>query len=372
MGAGLAGAAAATVLGRQGWRVTLVDPRPSCPPVFKAEKIEPDQARSLRKLQLADSILPHTAPIRSIHAYYNGRLYGTSQTEQYGAYYSDMVNALRSRLPASVRFRQERVVRILNTTEIQRVSLSDGEELSCRLVVLASGLSADLPVALRLKRSNVQKYQSVALAFTIARADSRPFPFDSASYYSINATQGIDYITLFPICGAVRVNIFAFPRANDPWVGEFVRNPILGLKKCFPKLHRAIGEYRITSKVESSVVHLYRTEKQTMHGIALIGDAAQNVCPSTGMGLSKILSDVDVLSEYVPAWLDAPGAINSEKIATFCNDPRKCAVDLKALRNAFYRRQAATGTSMKWRLHRARLHLTMQFRRATELAPSRS
>ena len=43
VGAGLAGVTAATVLGQQGRKVILVDPRPSYPSVFKAEKIHAHQ-----------------------------------------------------------------------------------------------------------------------------------------------------------------------------------------------------------------------------------------------------------------------------------------------------------------------------------------
>jgi 2-polyprenyl-6-methoxyphenol hydroxylase-like FAD-dependent oxidoreductase len=63
VGAGLAGAAAAAVLGRLGLRVALVDPRLVSPPVFKAEKIEPDQADLLRCLGLMEQVERRAAPI---------------------------------------------------------------------------------------------------------------------------------------------------------------------------------------------------------------------------------------------------------------------------------------------------------------------
>ena len=43
VGAGVAGAALAAVLGQQGRRVILVDPHAVCPPQFRAEKIEREQ-----------------------------------------------------------------------------------------------------------------------------------------------------------------------------------------------------------------------------------------------------------------------------------------------------------------------------------------
>jgi 2-polyprenyl-6-methoxyphenol hydroxylase-like FAD-dependent oxidoreductase len=370
VGAGLAGSAAAWVLGRRGLQVLLIDPRDACPPVFKAEKIEPDQARALRNLGLLDLLLPVAQPIRKIHAYYNGRCFGTSHTQQFGSYYCDLVNAVRRQMPSCVYFKQERVAQIQNGTDLQRVKLSNHEELCCRLVVLACGLNSELPVSLGLRKIMVQKNQSLALGFNMARADAQPFHFDSLTYYSISRESGIDYISLFPVGRNIRANLFAFPKSDDPWVRHFIQAPEQGLRRWFPKLQPAIGEYRVTSPVQASIVHLYRIEGQP-HGVVLIGDAAQNVCPSTGMGLNKILSDLEVLLQMIDDWLSSPG-MSRDKLANFYNHPEKRAVDLKALRNAFYRRHATTGSSPKWRIHRIRLHLSMQFRRPTQMEPARS
>ena len=84
VGAGLAGAATAAVLGRQGWRVTLVDPRPVSPPAFKAEKIEPDQADLLRRLDLMEEVRRRAAPIRVIQVAHRGRVLRSISMEQYG------------------------------------------------------------------------------------------------------------------------------------------------------------------------------------------------------------------------------------------------------------------------------------------------
>ncbi len=372
VGAGLAGAAAAIVLGRQGWRIILVDPSLSHPPIFKAEKIEPDQVRLLRELDLLDPLLPHAGAIREVRAYYNGRFFGSSTTEQYGIYYSDMVNALRACLPSRVQFIPERVVQVANSDDWQRVLLAGGQKLTCRLVVLACGLNSTIPSSLGVNRSYIQKQQSVALAFTIARLDGRPFSFDSITYYSVSPVLGIDYLTLFPMGLAMRANLFAFPAANDPWVREFIHQPMQGIEKCFPELQRIIGKFRVTSKVENALIHLYRTEGQPPPGIVSIGDAFENVCPSTGMGLTKILTDVDVLcSQCVPVWFGTAG-MGTEKLKSFFNNARKCTVDLKAIRNAFYRRQASTGRSLRWRVHRTRLHLTMRFRKPSTIVSDRA
>jgi 2-polyprenyl-6-methoxyphenol hydroxylase-like FAD-dependent oxidoreductase len=367
VGAGLAGTTAAAVLGQQGWQVILVDPRLSCPPIFRAEKIEPDQVQLLRKFGLLEPLLHRAGRVRKIGAYYNGRLFRITPIEQYGLYYNDMVNTLRAGLPPSVQFKLGRVVEIANSAELQHVTLAGGEELTSRLVVLACGPNAEIPISLRLKRVLVQKNQSVAIAFTIARADGLPFPFDGVTFFSTSPAEGIDYLSLFPIGETMRANLFAFPAAGDPWVRLLIRQPKQRLEACLPKLRRAIGDYRVVSKIETARIDLYRTEGEPPPGIVLIGDASQNVCPSTGMGLSKIFTDVDVLClECVPLWFQSPG-MSSEKLLGFSNHPRKRATDTTALQTAFYRRQATTGRSLRWRIHRLRLHLSMQFERPTML-----
>jgi 2-polyprenyl-6-methoxyphenol hydroxylase-like FAD-dependent oxidoreductase len=366
VGAGLAGTAAAIVLGKQGLRVTLIDARSSYPPVFKAEKIEPDQADVLRKFGLLDALIPRAGHIRKIHSYYNGRLFKTTSEEQFGLYYADMVNPLRAQLPENVRFKLGRVTRIDNTADLQRVTLDGGEELSARLIVLACGLSGDVPTGLGLKRVTIQKHQSAAIAFQISRADEQPFNFDSATCFPEKHLSGVDYLTLFRIGSAMRANLFAFPAAEDSWTRRFIQEPEKELERCFPNLRAALGDYRLTSKVESSLVHLYHTEGEPIPGVVLIGDAAQNACPSTGMGLTKVVTDVDVLcTQCVPRWFETAG-MGSNKMAAFCKDPRKTEVDAKAIRDAAYRRQARTDKSFRWKVHRARLRWEMRFGRSHE------
>jgi 2-polyprenyl-6-methoxyphenol hydroxylase-like FAD-dependent oxidoreductase len=211
----------------------------------------------------------------------------------------------------------------------------------------------------------------VAIAFTIERVDGQPFTFDSVTYYPASIDTGsmdtgIDYATFFPIRHspigqAMRVNLFAFPGVQDAWARRFLEELAEELRQCFPKLEEAIGAYRVAGKIETSLIHLYRTEGDVQPGIVLIGDAAQNACPSTGMGLSKVFTDVDVLcTECVPEWFASPG-MSSEKTASFWNNPRKRATDAKAIQDAVYRRKARTESSLRWKIHRARLEFAMRF-----------
>ncbi len=356
VGAGLAGAVAAAVLSRQGRRVILVDPRSTCPPVFKAEKIDEEQVRLLRKFGLLEYLLPHSGRVREVRKASDGRVFKAIRIEQYGINYSDMVNALRTHMPTSVECRLGRVEAVANSANMQRVKLTDGHEITSRLVVLASGVSHELRANLRLRRRVIQKDQSFVLGFTIAATESQPFDFDSVTYYPLDPSARIDYLTLFRIGNTMRANLFVFRSARDPWIREFIHEPDRMLRHSLPKLDHVTGEFRVISKVESGGGDLYRVEGDPQPGVVIIGDAFQSVCPSTGMGLDKVLIDVDVLSECVTPWLETPG-MGTEKLADFYDDPRKLATDLQALHRAVYQRRAATELSLRWRIHRFLLNL---------------
>ena len=358
IGAGLAGVTAASILGRN-WRVILVDPRASCPPVFKSEKIEPGQAAMLRKFGLLETLLPRAPRIREIQSYYRGRFFKITPTEQYGLHYSVMVNTLREALPGGVQFKLGRAVNVLPSSGTPCVMLDSGEHLSCRLVVLACGLNRELLGSLNLNRVWIQKKQSIAVGFSLTRPSGEPFAFDALTYTVRSSQTGIDYVSLFPIEHTLRANLFAFPAPDNSWLLRLHRDSARELPEMIPKLARAIGEYGVASKVESSIIDLYKTEGDPAAGVVLIGDACGNVCPSTGLGLTKIFTDVDVLSDWVPRWFQTEG-IGPEKIGKFFRDERKTSADAKALRSAFYRRNACSARSLKWKIHRTKLRLSVE------------
>ena len=121
--------------------------------------------------------------------------------------------------------------------------------------------------------------------------------------------------------------------------------------RALPELVRLTGPYRITSRVEMCPVDLYGVSGHIQPGLVLIGDAYQSVCPTTGSGLSKVLTDVDVLSECVPKWLQTPG-MGNEKLSDYYAHPRKTACDTKSIRTAQYCRALSTNSSFLWQIHR--------------------
>ncbi|MGB8831562.1 MAG: FAD-dependent monooxygenase [Candidatus Sulfotelmatobacter sp.] len=371
VGAGLAGTALAAVLGRQGRRVMLVDLHASCPPLFRAEKIEKEQVLILRKLGLLEPLLPYCGRVREVWGGYDGRIFKTSPIEQYGLKYAEMVNALRAEMPATVHERVGRVESISNGDQVQRVRLVGGEELSAKLVVLACGSRGEFQNNLGMKRRVVQKDQSLGFGFDIT-AEAEGFPFDALTYYSMSPSARIDYLTLFKFRNTMRANLFVFRSASDPWVREFIRRPEAMLRRHLPKLSRVTGEFKVSSNVESSRVDLYKVDCDPQPGVVLIGDASQSACPATGMGLDKVLTDVDVLAECVPGWMATPG-MSVEKMEGFYQHPRKLDMDGRALQRAQEHRRVVVDPSLRWRVHRFLLHTkwqmlatSMQLRNARE------
>jgi len=360
VGAGVAGTVASAVLGRQGSRVILVDPHPSCAPILKAEKSQQEQLRLLRKFGLLEQVLPYTGHIHEVQEAYNGRVFHVNPMEQYGFSYADMVNALRTNLPATVTSKLGNVQRIANSAEIQRVQLADGEELTARLVVLACGINHTLQTSLGLRRRIIQKDQCFVFGFTVEASNGQPFPFDAVTCFPTYFTDRIDYLTLFKLQQTMRANLFVFRPASDPWIRRFLQEPTRMLEQSFPRLTRVIGDYRLAGKVETGCVDLYCMDGDPPPGVIVIGDAFQSACPATGLGLDKILTDVDVLSECLPAWLATPG-IGPDKLSQFYNHPRKRSMDMHALQSAKSQRQAACSGSLRSRIRRLLLHLKWRF-----------
>ncbi|MDB4912965.1 MAG: FAD-dependent monooxygenase [Gemmatimonadetes bacterium] len=358
VGAGLAGSSAAFVLGRAGYRVMVVDPRIVCAPCFKAEKIEPDQAHTLRELGLFDAVHATAQRIHVEVTGRNGMATGSRVIEQYGIHYHDMVNSVRQEAEAVAKIITGRVVAIQASDHLQNVELSDGRCISARLVILACGsIGSKLHANLGLRKRVVSEHHSMSYGFSIERSSGEPFPFEALTYAPSRLDQPIAYLTLFNRKDGMRANLFAYQPPTDPDVRRYLADPITELNRQMPGLDVLCGEVRLTSHVEVFSIDLFVTENVERPGLVLIGDAFQSVCPSTGTGLSKVLTDVDVLCRAcIPAWLNTPG-MGAAKITQFYFNARKQAVDSHSLGSAITMRRTATDRSAKFRVFRARQYV---------------
>jgi 2-polyprenyl-6-methoxyphenol hydroxylase-like FAD-dependent oxidoreductase len=352
LGGGLAGAATAVVLARRGMSVTLVDRYAVFPPIFRAEKIEPDQADLLRKLELFEAIEPHTRPISEVIHARNGRVVYRRRIEQFGISYCDIVNNVRTQIPSGVDFRIGVVKSLVTDGKEPGIVMTDGTRHTGRLLVIAAGMNNRLAEELGARRHMLMQELSMAFGFMLEAVDGKPFSFDAVTYRSFARADRMGFLTLFGMGSLMRGNLFTYWPVNYPDTREMVKEPTAVLRRLFGGLEDVIGAYRVAGKVEPFRIDLYRMDAVTSPGVVVVGDAFQSVCPSTGRGLSKVLTDVDVLcNECIPAWWGKP-ELGAELVAGFYRHPRKVEVDADALNRALRNRGIAIGTSLRSRIRR--------------------
>src|SRR5450631_310318 len=200
IGGGLAGSTAAAMLGRAGIPAIMVDPHPVYRPDFRVEKLGgAQQLERFRKTGLADSVL-----LSATHGGENwiarfGYLLDKKPGEQYGIMYDALINAIRAEIQGCVESIYAKVTSISTSAERQRVMLSNGEEISARLVVLANGLNVGLRRQLGIERRIVSACHSVSIGFDLAPVGRPAFDFPAMTYFSERPSDRIPYLSLFPI-----------------------------------------------------------------------------------------------------------------------------------------------------------------------------
>jgi len=330
VGAGFSGACAAYVLGKQGVDVLALDRHEVFPNIFRAEKLEVNQAQALARLGLLDYRRPLAGPIGNTINYVSGKASDFDTLNQFGINYADTVNSFRDALRQHARFTRAKVTDIKLGEDIQTV-VTDGKTYTCRLVVLAAGGSDVLLKKVGISRKTDNTLNSLSFAFDIRPKNSTSFPFNGFNYFLSDHSNGVDYATIFRVGETMRVNVFTQWRLPTSKLISFKSNPELAMEKYFPDLLAQIGPFQSASKVQAFPTNFYRLKGIEKPGIVVIGDDYQSVSPTTGSGLDKVTTDVERLcNTHIPAWLQTP-KMERDKIATFYRDSHKRAVDNMSL-----------------------------------------
>lgn len=353
IGGGLAGSVAATMLGRAGISAILVEPHRVHPPELRCEKISgQQQIDRLTRTGLRDAVFAAASRDSEIWLARFGRVIDIRPSRQHGFHYDTLVNTVRGEIPPEVEIIHAKAVAIRTSQDRQIVGLSNGDEISARLVVLANGGSISLRDQLAIGRPVISACHSISVGFDIAPKDRARFDFPALTYFAESTRHRTAYVTLFPIGDTMRGNLFVYRPTDDPWLRAMRRTPEAALDACLPKLRRLIGDYTITGDIRIRPIDLYESDNVVQPGVALVGDAFASPCPGSGTGTDKVFTDVAQLcSVHIPGWLATPG-MGADKIAQYYADPLKRACDAWAKDKAFRLRAVTLDNSWYWRAQR--------------------
>ncbi len=352
VGGGFAGSLAAAMLGNADVAAILVDPHAVYPEDFRCEKLDGAQVEILRKTGLAEAVLRATTPDRASWVARFGCVVDRRPGDQHGIFYAPLVNTLRGQIPKDVTQIFSKATALATGADRQRVTLSNGEEISARLIVLANGLNVGLRNMLGLSSELLSECHSISIGFDVKPMGRREFAFPALTYYADRTSDRAALLTLFPIGTIMRANLFVYRAANDPWLRQFVAAPREILVALMPGLRKLMGDFEIAGPVKIRPVDLYATRNYRRDGIVLVGDAFATSCPAAGTGARKALTDVERLCNvHIPGWLATPG-MGAEKIAAFYDDPVKQDCDKFSLEKAFALRSFSVDPGLRWRAHR--------------------
>jgi 2-polyprenyl-6-methoxyphenol hydroxylase-like FAD-dependent oxidoreductase len=350
-GGGLAGSTAAAMLGRAGHATVLVDPHPVYPGDFRAEKLDGTQVAILRKTGVGDAVLRAATLDGESWVARFGRLLEKRPGDQHGILYDTMVNTMRGEIPPGVDVIHAKVMDVAVSADRQTVTLSNGEQISARLIVVANGLNVGLRHKLGMQRRDISKTHSMMLGFDFVPAGAS-FPFPALTYYGEHPSDRTAYVTLFPVGAAMRANLCVYRELDDPWLKQFRDAPRDTLQALMPGLAKITGAYDVPGRVHIRPADLYVTEGVEKPGVVLIGDAFSTSCPAAGTGTGKVFTDVERLGNiYLPRWLATPG-MGADKIAAFYADPVRAAYHAHSAHKAFFLRSLTVETRLAWEARR--------------------
>jgi 2-polyprenyl-6-methoxyphenol hydroxylase-like FAD-dependent oxidoreductase len=347
-GGGLAGSLAAAMLGRAGIEAVLVDPHPVYPPDFRCEKLDSVQLATLRLTGLADAVIPASTPDHECWVARFGRVIDKLPAVQRGIRYDTLVNTVRAQIPSRTESVHAKVTDIATGPERQMVKLSNGGEISARLVVLATGLNIGLRQKLGIDREVISPGHSISVGFDVQPAGRAAFPFTALTYFAERPADRAAYITLFSIGATTRANLFVYRDLHDPWLKQLRAAPQETLFAMWPGLRKQMGDFTVPGFVQIRPVDLYVTKGYRQDGVVLVGDAFSSSCPAAGTGARKVLVDVERLCNvHIPRWLATPG-MGEAKTAAYYDDPVKAACDALSSKKAFGLRSYSTDPAPFW------------------------
>lgn len=361
IGAGFCGSVIGIKAHQMGLKVRVLDSHETYPDHFRAEKLETVQTDALASLGLIDRVRPTTSKwISRVHTFAGEKESVNTHDKHRGIHYADTINSLRELLRESDLLNIGRVTNIEDGAQSCRVSNDDGLFMESRLVVLATGMDAVLRKSLGLNSIAKNKLVSTTFGFDIESTAPEGFRHTAFNFRPDKFFRGLHYVTFFPVGERMRANLFTFWDPGSDPVRSFKTDPTQGLLTHFPSLENQVGSFRISSNVENYTTRYYRVNTEHLQSVVLVGDAYQSVNPANGVGISKCLTDIQVLLEKLPNLLDERS--RRAALDDFYRDRRKLDTDREGVRRWRWAYESATSQSLLTRLKRFRIGASARIR----------
>ncbi len=361
IGAGFCGSIIGLRARELGLSFRIVDPTSRYPDAFRAEKLEVDQSEMLEALGVINHVHPkNTPPITQVHTFSGTRETVNVRSKHQGLAYADTVNSMRKSLLESDSIIKARVEDFEESAEECKVVVRDDKgprELRCRYLVVASGMDRNIRRRLRYEQTADSELISTTIGFVIESLQDSGFKYGAFNFRPPTFVHGLHYVTFFPIGARMRANLFTSWSPADTPVRNMKSETETELARWFPDMTNIIGPFRVSAEAESYSTKYYRHAPPAGTRIAVVGDAFQSVNPANGVGLSKCLTDVTVLTELL-----SNAASSDVDLSNYYSDPRKLSVDAEGLKRWRWAMESATSTSISTRLRRLRINVSSRAR----------
>ena len=198
--------------------------------------------------------------------------------------YHDLVNAVRQQIPANVRHVATKVTAIAGDAAGQRITLATGDEIEARLVIMATGLNPGLRDQLEIKREVLSPCHSISIGFDMKPEGDQPFAFPALTVFPERPDQSMAYLTVFPVQGGMRANLFVYWGMEDTRLRKFRHQPKEALLELIPTLTQFTGPFTIDGQVSIRPIDLVRVNAPRKAGHCAGGRCLFNLVPGSGNG----------------------------------------------------------------------------------------
>ena len=140
---------------------------------------------------------------------------------------------------------------VSTSAERQKLTLSNGETISARLVVLANGLSVGLRHNLGIERQILSVSHSISIGFDMVPVGRPAFEFSRLTYFSESDIEARRLCDAFPCRKPDAGQPFRLPRGRRPLAARDARTGrSRPLNAALPRLRRITREYGVAGDVK--------------------------------------------------------------------------------------------------------------------------